>query len=537
MGKKVFDRDVEAISLKLLERIATPRALTVAILLRYKVYDQIAELRVDPSHYNDSESYFKDAQATELLRKYTGLPLEVDLAEKAEETFLECEKQCYLTNQRLSKFIDFSGRYYCPADEREIGERFFNPLRKLIAKVLGPLPQNILCKHGPGLTFGDKGRLGSTLAYKLSSEPTTTDGAACLLDLLYWPTLWGRNLREKSPRRVPGNRFTSVPKDSTKNRGICIEPSFNVFAQLGVGGYIRQRLKKVLGIDLETGQLLHRRLACTASRDSSLATIDLSNASDTVARSLVKILLPPQWYLLLETLRSPMTLFGDQWHRLEKFSSMGNGFTFELETLIFYCIAAQFSDEVYAYGDDLIVENSAYTEVISALNYCGFTPNKRKSFHTGYFRESCGGDFFNGVEVRPHYIKEIPNAPEEFMSLANGLRRASGTTAGIWLRPYLRPAWIHTVQQIPAGIRVYGPASLGDLVIHDECERWRWRTSNSIREIRVWKPCAYHFIRWRRFPSEARLLVGLYTQFSTDDRGVLPRDSVRGYKLGWVNLP
>jgi hypothetical protein len=92
---------------------------------------------------------------------------------------------------------------------------------------------------------------------------------------------------------------------------------------------------------------------------------------------------------------------------------MGNGFTFELETLIFWA-AAKAVQEVRGcqgplgvYGDDIIVPQLIVQEVISTLEEFGFTINKEKSFVDGRFFESCGGHYFDGVDVTPYYQKHL----------------------------------------------------------------------------------------------------------------------------------
>lgn len=536
----VFDRDVEAISLKLLERIATPVAVKVAILLRYREYGQIAACSIDPADYLDAERFARDAQAVALLRKYEGMPGQ-DLHEAALSDFYKGEADCYVANERLSVFFDLTGNPYCPAEERDLWVSVIQPARSIIAKVLGPLPRTIVGKHGPGATFGDKGSK-STLAHKMQTSGTVTRDCDTLINeckSLFWGTLWGRTHATR-PKIVKGNRFTSVPKDSTKNRGICIEPSVNLFLQLGIGQTIRNGLRRV-GIDLDHGQLLHRQVACTASLSGEKATIDLSRASDTVCKNLVKLLLPSQWYSLLDTLRSRWTFIPDttgddgKWVLLEKFSSMGNGFTFELETLIFYALAKVCGDEPLVYGDDIIVGADCAENVIKCLQYFGFTPNKQKSFLEGNFRESCGGDYFLGRAVRPFYLKKVPKNPEDFMVIANGLRRASRAESyDPFFREWYQSAWFATLDRIPRSIRrATGPEELGDLVVHDDKDTWRTRTRHCIRYIQCWRPAKWRRIKWRVFNDEVRLLVSLYAG-TTSDAGLIPRDGVAGYKLGWV---
>nr|QDH89151.1 MAG: RNA-dependent RNA polymerase [Leviviridae sp.] len=333
---ETLSRDLHDIVSALCSDVASPRSLSVEILMRYGEWDQLANLRIDPLHYSDPSSLWGDTLVTEILRKMSDLPTTFDRKAVSEEAFLSCEMQCFSSNRRLERLL-FPGDHIFSAGDL-MARSIFERARNLVGTVLGPFPTTLLDgKFGPGATFGDKGGR-STIPDKMSSEPTLTPSA--WTSLSSWrSTAWARACAEdgRLPQVVEGNRFTTVPKDCTKDRGIAVEPSINVFYQLSVGKLIRSRLRR-LGIHLDEGQDIHRRLACEASDDGHLATLDLSNASDTICKNLVEFLLPPSWFSVLNDLRSPKTFFKGKYHFLEKFSSMGNGFTFELETVIFHCL-------------------------------------------------------------------------------------------------------------------------------------------------------------------------------------------------------
>lgn len=544
MVKAALPGCLRRVVLALLEDLDTPRSLTVKLLIEHGELDQLVRLKVDPQRYATADLYFRDAIATDLLRKCVDLETGIDRKGEAFKAFEAAEKQCYVTNARLEPYLH-NGPFNGPTEVRVAD--FLQRVKQFIAGVLGSLPRDIAARHGPGATIRDRGHR-STVPDKMSSRPTSTFEARCLLPL--WSmTAWARALCQTYPDRsdpeiMPGNRFTSVPKDATRDRGIAIEPSLNVFFQLGVGDSIRSRLRSV-GIDLEEGQALHRQVACDASRTGALATIDLSSASDTVCRNLVKLLLPDAWYELLSSLRSPFTdVEGRQYH-LQKFSSMGNGYTFELETLIFLGIAIEscraqgvtplIGENVLVYGDDIIVPSECAEGLLSALRFCGFTPNASKTFTTGWFRESCGGDFLRGAPVRAHFLEEFPHEPQDWMSLANGLRRlffefygTVETGLGLFQR-----AWFRVLDNIPSNIRrLRGPSQLGDLVIHDSQERWSCRIRKSIRWFRVWRPVtkSIPLTKWRPLIQLAAALYGV------PSAGPIPRDAVSGYRFGRVPL-
>jgi len=424
--------------LALCEDIGTPRALTVAILLRHGEFDELAKLEVHPQTYLNGWRYRDDAIVTNLFRKTEDLPTTFDREAEAVENFWKSERKCLSTNMRLAPLLDgFYGEN--PMDPNDEGvRRFFDDVRKMVKDILGPLPEfraleplyipptregtaagvgqnkgrnryvrvsprppDVLLegRFGPGATYADRGRY-TTLPDKMSSNPTLT--SECWPCLFQWSgTAWASACAasRRDPTFVSGNRFTTVPKDCRKDRGIAVEPSINLYYQLAFGRYLKSRLKRS-GIDLKEGQTIHRRMACEASKSRLFATLDLSNASDTVCTNLVKLVLPPTWFEALNMLRSPTTEIvkshkpsfsrceGNARVLLEKFSSMGNGFTFELETLIFLsiCLVAvrqkHWTDpipgvDVFVYGDDIIIPTDCAEDVISALRYCGFDLNDK----------------------------------------------------------------------------------------------------------------------------------------------------------------
>jgi hypothetical protein len=532
-------RQVEKAILQVFEDLGSPGSLKATLLWRAGDWDQLASCKVDPRQYIDSESYWRDATALNLLRKLVDLPTSYDRKAVAEDGFLKNEATCLRTNRRLQPYLP-------PFFGEEDGVRaHIERARKIVESILGHFPDVIDGRFGPGATYADRGRL-TTIPDKMMSSPTLTSEA--------WPyhfpwsgTLWAKACASsgREVSFVRGNRFTTVPKDCEKERGIAVEPSINVFYQLGYGRVIRKRLEKA-GVNLAIGQDIHRRVACEASIRGHLATIDLSNASDTICRNLVKLLLPPKWYRALNDLRSKRTLFRGKWHLLEKFSSMGNGFTFELETLIFLSLILALSTtdqklvagtNVFVFGDDIIVPTEVSSDVISMLEFFGMSVNKGKTFVDGPFRESCGGDYFLGVDVRPLFLKESPNEPQQLISLANGLRRISAHS--VIRSSCTRRAWFSILDALPVTIRnLRGPEGLGDLLVHDSEERWRFRWRSGIRYFQVYRPARHRKVSWQNFRPEVILAAAVYGVDSGGKtyKGIIPRNGVESYKIGWVPL-
>lgn len=282
----------------------------------------------------------------------------------------------------------------------------------------------------------------------------------------------------KSVSVVKGSKFITVPKTAKTDRGICIEPGLNMYVQLGIGAYIRKRLS-FIGLDI-SHQDRNQELARRAYK-CNFATIDLSAASDSISRVLVERALPPDWVSLLSSCRSYNTVINGVAKPLEKFSSMGNGFTFELETLLFYAlckviIPSHFHSDISVYGDDIIVPQEYANDLIEALEFLGFRVNQQKSFLAGNFFESCGTDWFKGVNVRPFYLKGSKYPLPYSVQIANKLRLYAAMRGGDVCQSRFRPLWLKLFRLSPKLWRMCPvPPILGDqgiITSKDESRNW-----------------------------------------------------------------
>jgi hypothetical protein len=544
-----MDNDIVAVATQLFCTLNTPRALSCLILLRHREWDQLATKAVSPLDYLDTVSgclsYYLDNQASAFLRKSPLLETSWDRDKVALETFNACEQQCCETNYLLQLYD------YLPSGENPMVDRLLPILeraRKIAGKILGPLPDSVELGFGPGTCFELREDVYTTLADKVWTVPTTTPACRSVFDNLYAGTFWHLSRQELGLPYLGesrGNRFTTVPKDAKTNRGICIEPLGNLAVQLGIGRFLKRRLSQVgLRVDRTAvvdptkwvvapldGQQIHRRLARDGSRDKSWATIDLSNASDTIARELVRRVLPADWYSLLDACRSPFTLLKNKWVKLEKFSSMGNGFTFELETLLFAAIIGasckvQVGVDLFVYGDDIVLPNDKFSEASAVLAACGFIVNLRKSYCTGPFRESCGGDYFEGFDVRPYFCKGSMSSPLEWISMHNGLRRRVPYRNHLLLERCVSP--------IPRALRVRGPSRLGDVVLHKSYYsvfRHPNRAGDGIHWIRgvVAIPHRVPIERW------GSGLVYLLAVLGFPSDGIAIRGEPVGWRLVWMS--
>ena len=537
--------DFQRVVLRLLEDINTPRSLAVALCVRYKDLEQAVSFSCKPGHYIDPEDYAKDVAATDLLRKcdIPGVSEPERLERECLERLMGTERLCYQTNKRLARFID--GLLDQPEDARIL--KFFQDVKNIIRQLVGPIPADLKsCGFGPGATLTNSARL-STIPDKIESVPCGTARALYLFDVLFTECAWDRHggttYRERN--LVRSNRFFTVKKTALTLRGAALSPNVNGFLQKGVGNYLRNRLKRanihiggqpltsgLFSVNDYTSADVHRRLACEASKSGAYATIDLSDASNTIARKLIELVWPTQWVELLSDLREPfMNLPDGKTWWLQMFSAMGNGFTFEVETITFYAIArAAGASSATVFGDDIIVPTEASKDVLAALRFCGFIPNERKTFTEGPFRESCGGDFFEGIPVRAHYVKTLPTTPEQWMALANGLRRfaRASPTSNRWT--YVRRAWWAALDAIPRHLRdLRGPTALGDIVIHDDDAK-PGKTKFGVHYWRCYAPVGKP-LALSHWPARVVYASALYGIPST---GVLSRGAVDGYKIKWV---
>lgn len=542
--------------LTLCEDVNTPRSLQCYLLAKYGELRQLVTLKVLPGAYLSAEDYIKDAVVVEFLRKCE-IP-EVVSAKKLEE---ECwqrlratEAACFVTNKRLARFTQATGLLDQPEDPAIL--RVIMRAQAIIRSCLGSLPPSLHGRFGPGATLTNSSRR-STLPDKLASTPAGTTRALELFrelnrqDECAWLRYNAGYTKQRSFDTVRGNRFFTVPKTALSFRGAALSPNVNGFLQLAVGTEIRLRLKRV-GIHIQSNSECdlfsvnrftttdrHRDIVSQASRSGDLATIDLSDASNTIAYNLIKLLWPREWFELLDALREPLMEGPDGAnYRLEMFSAMGNGFTFEMETLTFYAITRALSPNgfVSVFGDDIICPTTASGDVVAALRWFGFTPNQSKTFTTGPFRESCGSDYFDGVPVRAHYVKTLPSEPTDWITLANGLRRvAFGDSSTHHRWSYLRNAWFRALDNIPSNIRrCRGPVTLGDLCIHDDvsflAKYARYQTAQGITYWRCIVPIPYSrpLEKWGEETVMASALMG------QSSKGVTPRGAIKGYTLEWL---
>jgi len=392
-------------------------------------------------------------QVLAFFSKRADLDIGIDTRAVAWEKAVEAEALCRQTNEIFRKY--FLGGFYFPLDVESV---LYRAQRK-ISTILGDLPSlsDLKLRFGPGATTQVK-KKDASVRRKLAQMYACSEEATRLLpELLAEMPNWSGTSTDQSTVSVPvaihRGRVDFVPKSAKTDRTISVEPALNQVVQLGIGTYMARQLGKE-GVDI-SDQSLNQRLAREGSLTGALATLDLSSASDTISSGLVESLLPYEWWDFLRSIRTGVSTSPDGVIRLEKFSSMGNGFTFPLETLIFYSLAISCCEPedhrmVNAYGDDIVVPTYAVPLLRKVLTCCGFLVNAKKSYDSGPFRESCGKDYYSGIDVRPCYIKGALSGQSMFVLHNFYVRTGQPEPAAVLL------------QYLDENLRIWGPDGYGD---------------------------------------------------------------------------
>lgn len=331
-------------------------------------------------------------------------------------------------------------------------------------------PTEIICQHGPGATAERKtanSRFQISEWYDRSEQSFPSD-LHCIHNYGSFESLQRIDylgVNEERPVRV-----VFVPKTLKAPRVIAIEPSHVQYMQQGLMRHVYPILERhpLTRKSIHfTDQQVNIDAARRASIDRSYSTIDLKDASDRVHFELVSRIFKSSSILpYLEDCRSlSAVLPNGQDVVLSKFASMGSAMCFPVEAMVFYTLIQSavhrklgirpssssirtISQYVKVYGDDIIVP-VAWTDCVMAnLEAYGLKVNRSKSFSKSHFRESCGGDYYKGVSVKPVYARMVPYddmtawTPNHFMSLASTADQFY--ELGLWKTCQLIRDWIES---------------------------------------------------------------------------------------------
>lgn len=388
-------------------------------------------------------------------------------------------------------------------------------------------------RHGPGATseriLGNRKYVHQTWFSRLDDAGLSFEeyGLASLSNLggddTPDPTRLGSD--EETPVRV-----IFVPKTAKAPRVIAIEPVCMQFMQQAVLNWLAPRVERCAltkGHVNFTDQSFNRTACKEASIHGNRSTIDLSEASDRVPWALVRDMLRPfpAFAGVVAACRSTRAKLPDgRIVHLGKFASMGSALCFPVEAIVFFSaiVAArireaasltgssptgsrprgvtpearhsprtghirEYSRGVLVYGDDIVIPSDATVAVTEFFHKLGFVVNSRKSFSDGYFRESCGEDYYRGERVTPIYVRELLSGDRSnasglisTVSLANQLY-----LAGYWgAARYVRNIVEQKLGKLPHISR--DSAGLGWWSFSNRTTIQRWNTNLHRFEYRGW---------------------------------------------------
>ncbi len=276
-------------------------------------------------------------------------------------------------------------------------------------------------------------------------------------------------------------RLSLVPKTLKSPRLIAVEPVAMQFAQQLLASRLIKGMrtsKYTKHIDFRD-QANNRMQAYLGSRDRSIATIDLSEASDRISLSLVREVFQSdpdllQALLAFRSSKIEIPSYGASPKRtivLKKYSTSGSALTFPVETLVFFILSLSavvrkhlgdyeslraavvaLSQRVIVYGDDIVVPSDTCINVCQELEALGLKVNSGKTFYKGFFRESCGGDYFKGYDVTPIYIRNLlPTDVSESEKVISAVATSNLLhSRGVWLAAETIRQYIDlTIRKLP----------------------------------------------------------------------------------------
>lgn len=417
------------------------------------------------------------------------------------------------TNEDIEESYTGFCRSMIYASRVETDDRLFRVLMMnldtisgLICSTLGPYrPSEWSFKHGPGAVAERKGCVNKyefvNWSDRLDNEFPYADcgfhnHAAWARQVASWNTPGDRPdedreiarqsylapTQEGDPSVITGctshdpcSRLVAVRKTLKVPRLIAAEPTEHQWCQQNIWHYLRTRTEKTwLGRFVRfNDQTLNQALSKRGSTDGSLATLDLSEASDRVTCHFVGQLFRSNLGLLRALQSTRTRRVGQDINPdvpsvfcLKKFSTMGSACTFPVESLSFLAIALAVTitsqqrviqpltgrmmlskilsneEKVAVFGDDIVIPVDVRELMVRALEVFHFKVNTNKSFWNGNFRESCGVDAFRGVDISPEFWRSPPRSDPE--SIASTLTVSNNF--------YRRGYW-HTAEYIASTIR------------------------------------------------------------------------------------
>lgn len=324
---------------------------------------------------------------------------------------------------------------------------------------------DLLPKHGPGATAD---RLRGNAKWNQTEWTRRLEHYFPMGEFVFpsWSHFLATPVKYLEPGAERPVRVITVPKTLKTPRIIAIEPTCMQYVQQSILERFSQELPRhhyassFISLD---DQGPNRDLAREGSISGSLATLDLSEASDRVSNQHVLVLTADHPHLRdgVQACRTTKADLDGEIISLSKFASMGSALCFPFEALVFTTIVfcgiedvlsrrlthkdiQSLVGQVRVYGDDIIVPVEYVQSVIMSLASFGMKVNMHKSFWTGKFRESCGGDYYDGQDVTPVRVRRpFPSSLTDVdecvstVALRNNLFEAGFSECVDWLDAWM----------------------------------------------------------------------------------------------------
>jgi len=379
--------------------------------------------------------YYNRVQQADMLKKY------VSVSDKELEDVKQ--ERAYSKFRAVNSHMGhYSGKYNFPDPSLRVQRsvprrsRILLRARAIVHSMLTPFTEDeyfLHCRNSHGTSIGVP-YVDTSDEKKFKYPISCTAGVVSLFDrYLNWDANLDAAIKKLNccaPTSVgrydivKGSRATTVAKNDEIRRMIALEGTINMFFQQGLMSLMYERMRSV-GLDVDCLPDQHQELARLASISGSDATIDWSSASDCNHRELVEFLFPLKWFMAIDQVRSPYMEIEGEFVELNMISTMGNATTFPIETIVFWALGhavlledgTPYTNSCYpewgnlrrvsVFGDDCIVPTFIAKSFIATCVDVGFIINEEKSFYDegSGFRESCGGDFLHGCNVRPFHLK------------------------------------------------------------------------------------------------------------------------------------
>lgn len=337
-------------------------------------------------------------------------------------------------------------------------------------------PSEWKLKHGPGavsdLRSGNSKYSFPTWPEKLESMFPLAEYAFANLGI------WAMAVSENSKAiagfslHEPPAKLIAVPKTQKAPRLIASEPTSHQWAQQSLNAFLRSMTgaSPISESVHFRDQTENQRFALNASATGTHATIDLSSASDRLSLFVVERFFRRN-YRLLEAIHACRTRWlvntvdesQTKYIVLRKLAAQGAAFTFPTQTIVYATVAIgvmlhdlglnvtpsnirAMAREVRVFGDDIVVPIGVWETVANTLNVLGFEVNQAKTYGIGKFRESCGCDAYDGVDVTPAYYLQAYDRSRaasvaSVVECSNNFHRKGFWHSAYWLKSTL-PEWV-----------------------------------------------------------------------------------------------